>query len=80
MKKLIKVTKEHIKDGIKESTLCPIALALKGYLVKPFINDSIKDIAHINKKYNYPKSVRSFFLKFDSHIPVKPFNFYLKVK
>lgn len=81
----IRVTKEHIKKGIRTSpSQCPVARALKA---KGLVNVGVtEDDINWNKRggpYQWaatPPTVTEFIRAFDKKQPVKPFSFQLEVK
>ena len=91
MRKLIKVTKKHIKNGIPlDKYKCPVAKAI---LENVFANYSVRVTSSYIEisapeswcgyfYYKVPRSVQRFIRKFDSinvkkHKMAQPFNFYL---
>lgn len=87
MRRLVRVTKEHIKLGKKHScSKCPVALALDLHEDSRAIQGTSYYEVNSNnillKAFNQelcfkpPNSVIEFIKKFDSGKPVKPFNFY----
>jgi hypothetical protein len=82
MRKLIKVSSEHIKKGTPVGgRLCPIALALKdaGFTDVDVDDESIQ--ATKDGLFIYtgtPKRAATFVRKFDNEKKVAPFNFYLE--
>jgi len=93
MKKLIKVTKEHIKKAKEFREVnkggafymmgfckkCPVALALQDAGLD-FIVGSLSVFKEFNimQPHPLPRSAKRFINKYDHYKPVKPFNFYLQ--
>lgn len=84
MRKLIKVTQRHIKDGKRASIVaCPVALALNEATGKQFIvaRYSIENLSRPSELIEASRSVKRFVEKYDKYgrKAVKPFNFFLEV-
>ena len=80
MRYKIQVTKEDIKNGIRNDTCsCPIALACKKALKTNEIDVGETKLYVQNCRYNIPKKVQNFISCFDTGKKVKPFSFYVKV-
>lgn len=78
MKKLIKVTKKHIRRGMRESKdSCPIALAMKEAGAFPELEVTNFMAFWRGRHSDLPRSARRFVKTFDAGRPVKAFNFYL---
>ena len=80
MRRLIKVTKKHIKNGIPcVDDACPVALAImeadKALAIEPLVGPEIIWICR--KSVMTPQSVYRFVTRFDNGKKVQPFNFYL---
>ncbi len=77
----IKVTKTHIKNGMRDSScFCPIALAVKKIIKPPSARD-VEVEYHLcrinNLYYRLPQTAREFITAFDNGHHVEPFEFEL---
>lgn len=73
----IKVTQEHINNGIKCSGVrCPIALALN-FAGDIFVDECYIDDIDGNRRFNTPPEASAFVSKFDAGFAVEPFEFEL---
>lgn len=74
---IIKVTEDHIKNGLRcTTTCCPVALALQE--ISSNVSVGLVGIWLDSVRYKVPRSVYRFIRRFDNNKTVKPFNFILK--
>lgn len=76
MKKVIKVTAEHISRGFKQdSESCPIAMAARDSFLsrEVFVGRSIMCVDGYT--YDMPPEASRFVRSFDKGLPVEPFEF-----
>ncbi len=80
MRHHIKVTQEHIDWGTRGCPeWCPVAQALdQHFKSRSFVSPDGFRVGKTN--YTSPESVYTFVKRFDNHLPVKPFGFYLEIK
>lgn len=79
MRKLIKVTEDDIRYGIRSNCdACPIARAASREIDRfVAVGGSSAEIGRLFCAL--PRSAMRFIRRFDNGAPVKPFNFYLEV-
>lgn len=83
MRKLIRITRKLVKEGISNNAFeCPIAKGIREFKPKAVVVSSWRRGLVWREGINFqdrtlPKNAKEFIKAFDKGMKVKPFNFYI---